>query len=161
MCKLIHKNNQTPLVLHKATCSIYRARSIYWRGEVLQVLSRSQSEAIFLATWKMKEHLNSKKFVLKTWLQFYFLPPPHTHMNPCIRRCHPSARKTASQAVVLFLRSIGRMQLTLHATRTTPLGAFAASCKQCLPGRGKPGVLRLGIGGVRGSMVIRLWPCMA
>ena len=31
-----------------------------------------------------------------------------------IRRCHPYARKSASQAV------LSRMQLTLHATRRTP-----------------------------------------
>ena len=38
----------------------------------------------------------------------------------CIRRCHPYARKPASQAVVGI---IDRMQLTLHATRPTPHGA--------------------------------------
>ena len=34
-----------------------------------------------------------------------------------VRRCHPYARSSASQAV------FGRMQLTLHATRRTPDGA--------------------------------------
>ena len=37
--------------------------------------------------------------------------------NQFIRRCHPYARKSASQAV------LSRMQLTLHATRRTPHGA--------------------------------------
>ena len=40
-------------------------------------------------------------------------PPP-----PFIRRCHPCARKSTSQAV------LGKMQLTLHATRQTPHGAL-------------------------------------
>ena len=34
-----------------------------------------------------------------------------------VRRCHPYARKSASQAL------LSRMQLTLHATRRTPHGA--------------------------------------
>ena len=37
--------------------------------------------------------------------------------NQFTRRCHPYARKSASQAV------LSRMQLTLHATRRTPHGA--------------------------------------
>ena len=39
---------------------------------------------------------------------------------------------------------------------TTP----CAWCKQCLPGRPKPDVLHPGIAGMRGSMIIRLWPYM-
>ena len=35
-----------------------------------------------------------------------------------------------------------------------------AWCKQCLPGRWKPDAHRPGVVWVRGSFVIRLWPCM-
>ena len=42
---------------------------------------------------------------------------PHRKANQSIRRCHPQAKKSASQAV------LSRMQLTLHATRRTPHGA--------------------------------------
>ena len=44
--------------------------------------------------------------------------PPHTprKTNQLFRRCHPYARKSASQAV------LRRTQLTLHATRRTPHG---------------------------------------
>ena len=45
------------------------------------------------------------------------LEMPHLKTNQLIRRCHPYARKSASQAV------LSRMQLTLHATRRTPHGA--------------------------------------
>ena len=62
--------------------------------------------------------------------------------------------KSASQAV------LGRMQLTLDATRRTPHVFLRACCKQCLPGRWKTDVLRPGIAGVRGSVVIRLRPYM-
>ena len=42
----------------------------------------------------------------------------HTRkQNRFIGRCHPYARKSASQAV------LGRMRLTVHATRRTPHGA--------------------------------------
>ena len=51
------------------------------------------------------------------------------------------------------------MQLTLRATRQH-LTALHAWCKQCLPGRFQPDVLRPGVVGMRGSMVIRLRPCM-
>ena len=44
----------------------------------------------------------------------------------------------------------------LHSRHFSPL----LRCKQCLPGRPKPDVLRPGIGGMRGSTVIRLRPCM-
>ena len=47
-----------------------------------------------------------------------------------------------------------RTQLTLIATRRTPHVSLRAWCKQCLPGRWKPGVLRPGIVGMQGSMVI-------
>ena len=40
------------------------------------------------------------------------------------------------------------------------LSALRGWCKQCLPGRRKPDVLRPGIVGMRGSMVVRLRPCM-
>ena len=42
---------------------------------------------------------------------------PHGKANQLIGRCHPYARKSASQAL------LSRMQLTLHATRRTPHGA--------------------------------------
>ena len=42
---------------------------------------------------------------------------PHRKANQFIRRCHPYARKSASQAI------LSRMKLTLHATRRTPHGA--------------------------------------
>ena len=45
------------------------------------------------------------------------------------------------------------MRLAEHVT------ARRAWCKQCLPGWCKPDVLRPGIVGMRGSMVIRLRPC--
>ena len=44
-------------------------------------------------------------------------PLPRWKANRSIRRCHPYARKSASQAVLT------KMQLTLHATRRTPHGA--------------------------------------
>ena len=53
---------------------------------------------------------------------------PHPKANQTIRRCHPCARKSASQAAL-----IDRMQLTLHATRLT-LTALRDWCKRCLPG---------------------------
>ena len=42
---------------------------------------------------------------------------PHRKENRLIRRCHPYASKSASQAV------LSKMQLTLHANRRTPPGA--------------------------------------
>ena len=63
------------------------------------------------------------------------------------------ARKSASQAV------LSRVQLTLHATSPTPHGAsrfvLAMSAWSV-----KPDVLRPGVVGMRGSMVIQLRPCM-
>ena len=71
-----------------------------------------------------------------------------------IGRCHPYSIKSASQAVP------GRMQLSLHATRPTPHGA--SRLVQAMPARSvKPDALRPGIIGMRGTMVIRLRPCMA
>ena len=43
---------------------------------------------------------------------------PHRKENRLIRRCHPYASKSASQAV------LSRMQFTLHATRRTTHGAL-------------------------------------
>ena len=40
------------------------------------------------------------------------------------------------------------------------LTALRTGCKQCRPGRWKPDMLRPGIVGKRGSMVIRLRPCL-
>ena len=61
--------------------------------------------------------------------------------------------KSASQAVLC------RMQRTFHATRRTPHGA---SClvRAMSTWSMKPGILRPGVVGMRGSMVIRLRPCM-
>ena len=42
---------------------------------------------------------------------------PHRNTNQFIRRCHPNARKSVSQA------ALSRTQITLHATRRTPHGA--------------------------------------
>ena len=70
-----------------------------------------------------------------------------------IRGCHPYARKSASQAVH------SRMQLTLHATRRIPRGTsrlVLALYTWLL----KRDVLRPGIVGTRGSMVMQLRPCM-
>ena len=41
-----------------------------------------------------------------------------------------------------------------------PLTVLRAWCKQCLPGRWKPHVLRPGVVGKRGTTVTRLRPCM-
>ena len=46
------------------------------------------------------------------------------------------------------------MRLARHLT------VLRAWCKQCLPRRGKPDVLRPGIVGIQGSMIIRPRPCM-
>ena len=61
--------------------------------------------------------------------------------------------ESASQAVLSRMHS-PFMRLALHFT------ALRAWCKQCLSGRWKPDMLRPGIVGMRGSMVIRLWPRM-
>ena len=76
-------------------------------------------------------------------------PPPRT------KSAFYPTPSSASKAI------LSRVQLTLHATRRTPLTPLRAWCKQCLPGRSKPDMLRPGIVGMRGgSMAIRLRPCM-
>ena len=56
-------------------------------------------------------------------------------------------------------KNVWHTQLTLHETYPH-FEALCARCKQCLPGRLKPDVLRAGIVGTRGSIVIRLQPCV-
>ena len=51
------------------------------------------------------------------------------------------------------------MQFALRATRRTPQDASRSWCKQCLRGWSKPDVLRPGVAGMRGSVVIRLRLC--
>ena len=65
------------------------------------------------------------------------------------------ATKPALQAVLSR-----RMQLTLHATRPNISRRFALGASNALPSQSKPDVLRPSIVGMRGSMVIRLRPCM-
>ena len=62
--------------------------------------------------------------------------------------------KSASYAV------LSRMQITLFMRLAEHLTALRASCKHSPPGRRKRDVLRPGMVGMRGSMVIRLRPCM-
>ena len=75
-----------------------------------------------------RKHLNAR--LLLALIGYIENPPPplQLHSNPIavsgsghtgtqtIRRCHPYARKSASQA------ALSRMQLTVHATRRTPHG---------------------------------------
>ena len=82
---------------------------------------------------------------------------PHREEFQFIRRYHPYGGTSASQAV------LSRMQLTLHATRRTPHGAslclvlYGAS-DVCLVGQTRRAPSR--IVGMRGSMVLRLPPCI-
>ena len=73
--------------------------------------------------------------------------------NQSIRRCHPYARKSASRAVLSV------MQLTIQATRRTPHGAsrlvLAMSAWSVKTRRAPSRHVEM-----RGSMVIRLRPCM-
>ena len=80
---------------------------------------------------------------------------PHRKANQLIRRCHPYARKPAPQAV------LSRMQLTLHATHRTPHGAsrLGLAMFAWLVGESRA-CSGPSIGGMRGSTVIRLRPCM-
>ena len=82
------------------------------------------------------------------------LPPPMHFFFFSLRRCHRYARNSASQS---GLRRDASSPFTRLAELLTALRAW---CKQCLPGRSKPDVLRPGIVGMRGSIVIRLRPCM-
>ena len=61
--------------------------------------------------------------------------------------------KSTSQAV------LRRMQLSLNATRRTPHGASRLMLAMSVWSV-KPDVLRPGIVGIRGSMIIRLRPCI-
>ena len=71
-----------------------------------------------------------------------------------IRENTHKMRKSVSKVV----RS--KMQLTLHATRLTPYGASRLVSAMSVPCRRQPDVLRPGIVRMRGSMAIRLPPCM-
>ena len=57
-----------------------------------------------------------------------------------------------------FLRVVGRRSPFMRPAQHP--AALRARCKQCLPGRRKPDVLRPGIVGMRRSRVIRLRPRM-
>ena len=88
------------------------------------------------------------------WNHSLATPPASTPGSPRNSKrnlCRMLSDRTLSIAAMLsssklFLRTcqprqpakvppLSRMQLTLHATRQTPLMAFRAWCKQCLPGR--------------------------
>ena len=71
-----------------------------------------------------------------------------------IRRCHPRAIKSASQAI------LSRMQLTLHATHRTPLRAsrLVQAFSDCLAGAKLKCSVPAPYEGVRGSIFAR--PCI-
>ena len=94
-------------------------RSSAWGGE-LQLRTRGIIVTRSVCTGR---HLRGRYTVHPTWKWL------HQKTNQFIGRCHPYARKPASQAVH------SRMLLTLHATRGIPHGALRTSCEQCLLGR--------------------------
>ena len=97
----------------------------------------TQCDSVHMVRHPRGSHIEYTHCRLRKW--------PHQETNQSIRRCHPYARKSASEAV------LSRMQLTLHATCPTAHGA-SRLVQATSAWSVKPDVLRTGIVGVRGSM---------
>ena len=148
---------------------MYKRQSLYRRGSI----SAKSSSDIFVEQARFSSPLRRPALHLKrqslmpttvdkmapfavlvdtTWIPRDNIAPPwqSTSRPPSLFKKvrTKGCQKPVSQAV------LSRMQLTLHATRRA-LGARSMSAWSV-----KPDVLRAGIVGMPGSMVIRLRPCL-